>query len=117
LLPTGDGVLVAAIVSSIIASSGKTFEELLGFDTYPQLIVNVITKDKLRIMGSEVLANAISHISRELGETGRVLVRPSGTEDKIRIMVECTDLNAAKQSADYLVRIIEKIKDDYLCAE
>jgi phosphoglucosamine mutase len=117
LMPTGDGVLVATIISSIIASSGKTFEELLGFDTYPQLIVNVETKDKLRIMGSEVLANAINYINQELGETGRVLVRPSGTEDKIRIMVECTDLDKAQQSADYLVKIIEKIKEDYICAE
>jgi phosphoglucosamine mutase len=110
-------VLVAAVVSSIVASSGKTFEKILGFDTYPQLIVNVVTKDKLRIMGSEVLANAINYINQDLGETGRVLVRPSGTEDKIRVMVECTNLDKAQQSADYLVKIIEKIKDDYICAE
>lgn len=116
-LPTGDGVLAAIILTNILKNSAKNTSSMFGIKLFPQVIVNVSVKDKLRVMGSEILANVISYANQELLGNGRVLVRPSGTEQKIRIMTEANSYRQAKLIADYIAAQIENIKEETLCAE
>ncbi len=102
-LPTGDGILVALLLSSIVASSGKSLEELMDFTPIPQVMINVPVDDKVRAMGGEKLAKAISVVDGILGDSGRILVRPSGTEELLRIMVECDNSEQANSLANFVL--------------
>lgn len=100
LLPTGDGVLTAVLLSGIIQKNNPS--KYMSFKAYPQVMLNVATSDKLRVMGSEDLAKAINYATEELAGNGRVFVRPSGTENKIRIMVEAINQQKAQALANYI---------------
>jgi len=100
LLPTGDGLLVALLLCNIM--QGTNPHKYLNFKAFPQVMINVSTQDKLRAMGSEELAKAINYATEELSGMGRVLVRPSGTENKIRIMVEAQSQARALTLAQYI---------------
>lgn len=112
LLPTGDGLLVAVTLCSLLKQSAKPLKKLLDFKTYPQVIKNVKVKDK-EIAKSKLVTNAVTEFSKDL--IGRIIVRPSGTEQKLRIMVEATKITTANKIANKLCSIIEK--GDMLCAE
>jgi len=91
-LNTGDGLLTSLQVASIIKKSGKNLSELSKIiKKYPQVLLNVKVERKLPISENEKLANAIKSVEKKLKDNGRVLVRYSGTESLLRIMVEGPD--------------------------
>ena len=109
---TGDGLLTALKLLQIMGDEKKSLKEL-GKDLfiYPQLLVNVQVQDKNKTMESAELKEQIDQVAAELGDEGRILVRPSGTEPLVRVMVE------AKSDAlchDYVYRIVDYIKEHKL---
>jgi len=106
---TGDGLLTALHLMARMASSKKTIAELAGAVTrLPQVLINVRVNDKAAVAEAESVAAAVAEAERELGETGRVLLRPSGTERLIRVMVEA----ASQEDADAVARRIAKVVAD-----
>ena len=106
---TGDGELTAGKLLKLLAESGKKMSELNGiYAQYPQVLVNVTANaaQKKAYKEDEVLAGFIENEQQKLMGMGRVLVRVSGTEPKIRVMVEGQDLDAIHRCAD---RIVDKI--------
>jgi phosphoglucosamine mutase len=104
---TGDGLLSALMLAYIVARSGKPLSELSAvMTTYPQVMINVYVKSK-DMDGCAPLIQAIALAEAELGSSGRVLVRPSGTEKMIRVMVEASDAIQAQSIADRLAKIVE----------
>ena len=106
---TGDGELTAGKLLKLLAESGKKMSELNGiYEQYPQVLVNVTANaaQKAAYKEDEVLAGFIENEQQKLMGMGRVLVRVSGTEPKLRVMVEGQDLEAIHRCAD---RIVEKI--------
>ena len=73
---------------------------------YPQVLVNVPGVDKARVSASAELAAAVAAAEAELGTSGRVLVRPSGTEPAVRVMVEAVDIEQAQRIADRLADVV-----------
>ena len=105
---TGDGVLTGMRVLAEVAKSGKTLKELAGqIDIYPQVLINVQGVDRTRVE-DEVVQQAVQEAQSELGETGRVLLRASGTEPVIRVMVEAAEMGQAQGWADRIARVVEK---------
>ena len=117
-LQTGDGIITAVLFASFAKQKNKTASELSKVHKFPQFNADVVVKEKLRILGSEKLANATLQVQQELAGRGRVLVRASGTEPKIRIMVESEDKDVSKRLAEFLAEVVrEGEKEDELCAE
>ncbi len=106
---TGDGILTALKICEIIKTTGKSLSELFDARLTPQHNLNLNVKDKIKIMNSEKLTNLVSEIANKISPAGRVMVRASGTEEKIRIMVEYPDFDMAKKFAEQIKSLIEKI--------
>ncbi|MBJ8347448.1 phosphoglucosamine mutase [Antrihabitans sp. YC2-6] len=107
---TGDGLLTALRLLGQVASTGKTLAELAGVLTVlPQVLVNVRVSDKAAVAAAPTVADAVAEAERELGENGRVLLRPSGTEELVRVMVEAADLGHAQRLADRLAEHVGAI--------
>ncbi len=105
---TGDGVLTALQLLSEMAGTGRTLAELASVMTrLPQVLLNVAVDDPAAAAGSARLAEEVAAVSLELGDDGRVLVRVSGTEPVVRVMVEATTEDRAQESADRLARAVE----------
>ncbi|MEU8519724.1 phosphoglucosamine mutase [Streptomyces sp. NBC_01216] len=93
---TGDGTLTGLMLAARVAATGRSLAELAAvMDRLPQVLINVPDVDKSRVASSADLAAAVSEAERELGATGRVLLRPSGTEPLVRVMVEAADIEHA----------------------
>jgi phosphoglucosamine mutase len=106
---TGDGLLTALQLARVMRVTGKRLSELAAVMTsYPQVLINVRVADKGRVSTSAALAAAILTEEESLGARGRVLVRPSGTEPLVRVMVEASELAVAQASADRLVAVVER---------
>jgi phosphoglucosamine mutase len=104
---TGDGLLTALHLLATMARQGIPLAELAAVVTkYPQVLVNVRGVDKARVAAAPGLAAAVAAAEQELGTTGRVLVRASGTEPMIRVMVEAADVGQAQQVADRLAAAV-----------
>jgi phosphoglucosamine mutase len=104
---TGDGILTALHVLDRMAETGKSLTELAGVMTrLPQVLVNVPDVDKARADDDFVLAAAVAEAEAELGDSGRVLLRPSGTEPLVRVMVEAATAEQAQQIADRLALVV-----------
>jgi phosphoglucosamine mutase len=96
---TGDGVVTGLRVMSRMAQTGQPLAALAGaMTTLPQVLINVEVADKA-IVESPSVQSAVAQAEAELGDTGRILLRPSGTEPLVRVMVEATDENTARQLA------------------
>ena len=108
-LPTGDGVLAAIQVASIMKSKGKKLSELFDAKLLVQKNKNIVVEDKLKVLNSEILSQKIFQISNEISPAGRVLVRASGTEPKIRLMIEHPDEKKAEAYIAELEKIIKQI--------
>ncbi|MCX5405177.1 phosphoglucosamine mutase [Streptomyces sp. NBC_00335] len=105
---TGDGTLTGLMLAARIAATGKTMAELTGvMRRLPQVLVNVPDVDKSRVTTSGELAAAVAEAERELGTTGRVLLRPSGTEPLVRVMVEAADIEQARSVAGRLADVVK----------
>jgi phosphoglucosamine mutase len=106
---TGDGMLTALMVMAVMCRKGKSLSELAApFVTFPQKLINIKVAQKPPLESIPALVQAIAQKEKELGNTGRVLVRYSGTENKVRVMVECEDEDQCRKHATDLAGIIEK---------
>ncbi|QPZ39178.1 phosphoglucosamine mutase [Paramicrobacterium chengjingii] len=104
---TGDGILTGLHLVSEMARTGKTLAELASVMTvYPQVMINVKDVDKTRAHSDENVMLAVAEAEGLLGETGRVLLRPSGTEQLVRVMVEAADHDTADRIADQLAGVV-----------
>jgi phosphoglucosamine mutase len=107
---TGDGLLTALRLMSRIAATGKTLAELAGvMRRLPQVLVNVRVADKAAVAESAAVREAVSAVEAELGDEGRVLLRPSGTEQLVRVMVEAPTHDIAQAAADRLVGVVSTV--------
>ncbi len=106
---TGDGILTALTLLQELKRSGKSVNELASaMAKFPQVLINVsgVAKDKLST--SQVIKDAVSTAEAELGDSGRVLLRPSGTEPLIRVMVEASSDSVASAIATSLADIVQQ---------
>ena len=104
---TGDGLLTALHVLDRMAATGSSLADLAGVVTrLPQVLVNVPNVDKSRADEDFVLAAAVAEAEAELGDSGRVLLRPSGTEPLVRVMVEAETAEQAREIADRLAVVV-----------
>ncbi|WP_286256243.1 phosphoglucosamine mutase [Streptomyces graminofaciens] len=105
---TGDGTLTGLLLAARVARTGRTLKELAGvMERLPQVLVNVPDVDRARVGTSVELAEAVAEAERELGSTGRVLLRPSGTEPLVRVMVEASDIEQARSVAGRLADVVK----------
>ena len=113
-MTTGDGELTALQFLSILSQSGKKVSELSeGIVRYPQVLENVCVKsneEKKAVMSADALRQAVREAEAELAGSGRVLIRPSGTEPLIRVMVEAGSIEEAKTQIGRLVKAVENIQ-------
>ncbi|NLT30699.1 MAG: phosphoglucosamine mutase [Propionibacterium sp.] len=106
---TGDGALTGLQLMQRMARTGKPLAELATVMTrLPQVLVNVAGVDKARAGTDPVLAEAIGRVEETLGDRGRVLLRPSGTEPLVRVMVEAPTQDQAQQLADDLAGVVQQ---------
>ena len=104
---TGDGLLTAMRVMARMAVTGRTLAELAGVVTVlPQVLQNVQVADKDAVAASPAVAAAVAEAETELGRTGRVLLRPSGTEQLVRVMVEAPSHDLAERIATRLSQVV-----------
>jgi phosphoglucosamine mutase len=103
---TGDGILVAIAVLDAVSASGGTLADLVPFEPFPQVLINVATPDRAAAESNAAISAACEAAQRRLGDDGRVLVRPSGTEPLVRVMVEASDEAVAKQVADEVADVV-----------
>lgn len=106
---TGDGVLTGLQLAAQIAKTGRPLSELAkAMNRLPQVLINVKGVDKAAVKTNVDLQLAVEEASRELGETGRVLLRPSGTEPVVRVMVEAADMDTAQAVAERLADAVKR---------
>ena len=104
---TGDGVLTALALAQRVVSSGQPLHDLAGVMTrLPQVLVNVKGVDKDRVGDDESVTQAVAEVEAELGSQGRVLLRKSGTEPLVRVMVEADTQERAQEYADRLADVV-----------
>jgi phosphoglucosamine mutase len=104
---TGDGLLTGLQLAAQVALTGKSLKDLAAVMTkLPQVLINVKGVDRTRVKSSDVLAQAVAAAEAALGETGRVLLRPSGTEPVVRVMVEAADEETAQSIAEHLAQVV-----------
>ena len=107
---SGDGIIAALQVLEVMSKTGKTLLELKSKMTkYPQVLINVKTDTKVNLQEESKLSQAINSVESKLSKTGRVLVRESGTEPLVRVMVESSNYDLAKESAEELAKIIKSM--------
>jgi phosphoglucosamine mutase len=107
LATTGDGLLTALFVLDLIARSGKTIEELTAdLKVFPQVIVNVKVREKKPLESIPAVAESIRNAEEELKDSGRVVIRYSGTEALARVMIEAEDENAMRRHAEAIAGAI-----------
>ena len=105
---TGDGLLTALQLISKLKKSGKSASELASFmKRYPQVLINVSGVAKEKLASSQVIAKAVSDTQQRLADKGRVLLRASGTEALIRVMIEAQDLSLAQELASELATLVK----------
>ena len=109
LATTGDGLLTALVVLDVLARQGRTLEELTAdLKVYPQTIVNVKVREKLPLEGFPTIQAAIAEAETALRESGRVVIRYSGTEALARVMIEAEDEATMRHHADAIAAAIRK---------
>ncbi|WP_206448308.1 phosphoglucosamine mutase [Agrococcus sp. KRD186] len=104
---TGDGILTGLQIAAEMARTGRSLAELASvMQVYPQVLINVTGVDRLGLRGNQQIADAVAKAEAELGEQGRVLLRPSGTEKIVRVMVEANEQHRAQSIADELADLV-----------
>ena len=106
---TGDGILTSLMLMETVIETKTPLAQLAGkVEIFPQLLVNVRVKDKQTVLENEAVVAAISQVEKSLGNDGRILVRPSGTEPLIRVMVEAKTDEICKQYVDTVIDVIKE---------
>jgi phosphoglucosamine mutase len=104
---TGDGIVSALLVLQTVSRTGKTLARLLeGVTLFPQTLVNVRLQPGTDWRSNARMAAAQADVTRELGESGRVLIRPSGTEPLVRVMVEARNAAQAQRCAEQIAQTL-----------
>ncbi|MGY2008724.1 phosphoglucosamine mutase [Nocardia gipuzkoensis] len=107
---TGDGILTGLRLMARMAQTGRTLADLASvLQPVPQILVNVPVSDKAVVARAPEIRDAVLEAERALGDSGRVLLRPSGTEQLVRVMVEATDPAQARQLADDLAKRVAAV--------
>lgn len=107
---TGDGMLTALQLVNVIKETGRPLSELASeMEIFPQVLKNVKVVDKHEALIHPVIQEAIERVETEMGGNGRVLVRPSGTEPLVRVMVEAPTKEACDQYADQVADVIQEV--------
>lgn len=105
---TGDGILTSLkIMQAMISRKKKISQMYEGFTMYPQYLVNVKVNDKSLVQKDEDVQRVVKEVEKELAETGRILVRESGTEPVIRVMVEAPAIEQCKELVNRVVKVIQ----------
>ncbi|MFZ9762622.1 MAG: phosphoglucosamine mutase [Candidatus Nanopelagicaceae bacterium] len=105
---TGDGLLTALQLISKLKKSGKSASELASFmKRYPQVLINVSGVAKEKLASNQVIAKAVNDVQQRLEDKGRVLLRASGTEALIRVMIEAEDHSLAQELASELATLVK----------
>lgn len=105
---TGDGILTSLMVMEAVIETKTPLAELASkVQIFPQLLVNVRVKDKKTALENEAVKASIAQVEEELGEDGRILVRPSGTEPVVRVMVEAKTDELCKQYVDAVINVMK----------
>jgi phosphoglucosamine mutase len=106
---TGDGVLTGLHIAAQVASSGQSLRELAAvMPNFPQVLINVPGVDKTKVGSDEELNHLVATAEAELGDNGRVLLRASGTESLVRVMVEAKDQGTAQSWAERIALAVER---------
>lgn len=107
---TGDGVLTGLQIAARLADTGKPLQQLAdeAMEQLPQVLVNVPGVDKTQVGTHEALLDAVAATEQRLGETGRVLLRSSGTEPLVRVMVEAATAEIAHTESQFLADIVRR---------
>ena len=106
---TGDGILTGLQLAAEMVRSGKPLAELADQMTvFPQVLLNVSGVDHKKLDANAAIADAVAQAEALLGDTGRVLLRPSGTEPLVRVMVEALDKEQAKSIADSIAQVVRE---------
>jgi phosphoglucosamine mutase len=109
LATTGDGLLTALQLVRVMQESGRTLSDLVaGVPRYPQVLLNVPVASGDRVLQHPVVRERIEQARRALGKSGRVLVRASGTEPVVRVMVEHEDSQRAQRTAEDLAAVVRE---------
>jgi phosphoglucosamine mutase len=107
LATTGDGILIGLRLMSRMAQTGSSLATLASaMHTLPQVLINVVVADKAAAVASPSVRTAVKQAEDELGDTGRILLRPSGTEQMIRVMVEADDERTAHRLATLVAETV-----------
>jgi phosphoglucosamine mutase len=110
-LNTGDGLLSMIKLLNVLRTTEQSFDKLLeDFTQYPQLLKNLKIEQKKQVMEHPLLKDIIEQVEQSLADEGRVLVRASGTEPLIRVMVEASTLAICEAKVGLIVETIEKIQ-------
>ena len=105
---TGDGIHTALVFGELLAESGKPFSALHTFDPMPQILLNQPVSSKPPLESLSRFQQALRRAEQELGDAGRILVRYSGTENKVRVMVEGPDAGRIKRVAEELKNLLRE---------
>ncbi|MHA0285893.1 phosphoglucosamine mutase [Mycobacterium sp. C3-094] len=97
---TGDGIVTGLLLMARMAQTGRSLADLAApMQTLPQVLINVAVADKATVADAPSVRDTVAEVEAQLGDTGRILVRPSGTEQVVRVMVEAADEDTARQLA------------------
>ena len=106
---TGDGIIAALQVLVAVVASGKSLKDIKsGMETYPQTMINVRMKRRFDVKESRAVQQAIKDVEKELADKGRVVLRASGTEPLIRVMVEGRDMGQVQRLAQFLADTVQR---------
>ncbi|MFV0543696.1 MAG: phosphoglucosamine mutase [Marinicella pacifica] len=110
LATTGDGIISALMVLNVMMESGQSLKELADeMPVFPQVMINIQHPEPKKLAADDALNQAADEVDKSLGDQGRVLIRPSGTEPKLRIMVEAVEQDVAQQHAENLSKIAREL--------
>ena len=106
---TGDGILTSLKVMEVVLETKQTLSKLASeVDIFPQVLKNVRVVDKQKAGENKAVLEAVDAVSKALGDDGRILLRPSGTEPLIRVMVEAKSMEECEKYTDEVIKVMEK---------
>jgi len=109
-ITTGDGMLTALQLLDIMKETGKPISELAAkMKKFPQVLKNIEVADKHQVFVDQRVQDVIDKVEADLGDEGRVLVRPSGTESLVRVMVEAKTIERCDEAVNQIVDVIEDV--------
>ena len=106
---TGDGILTSLKVMEVMLEKKESLAKLASeIEIYPQVLKNVRVKDKAAAQDDAVVKAEVSRVTEALGDSGRILLRQSGTEPVVRVMVEAADLETCEKHVDQVIEVMKQ---------